>query len=36
MEQLIAAINDIQNPLYYYWEEAYSTNLAENFIITLN
>lgn len=33
---LIAAIEDIDNDLHYYWEEAWSDNMCENFLIVLN
>jgi hypothetical protein len=36
LTQLINALEDINNPLHYYWEECYSTYLSENFLIVLN
>jgi hypothetical protein len=40
MNQLITnlevALEDVNNPLHYYWESCYSTNLEENFVIVLN
>lgn len=36
MRQFIDTLEDINNPLHYYWEECSSVLLWQNFIIVLN
>lgn len=35
-ETLIAALEDVNNPLHYYWESCYSSEMQCNFTIVLN
>lgn len=35
-ETFIAALEDVNNPLHYYWVECYSSEMQCNFLIVLN